>query len=364
MRRNLFRERLSPFLREKLNLLLQEQGEFSSAYRGLAIQYLWHPREDVETPEVNIRHYDADIASDVQGADHASGMERLYRRTLVIEPTMACLANCRFCLRSNYPRHTLTENELVAIAKYCGNEQNRGILNEVLITGGDPLTIPHRVGVLLEALIEYAPNIRIIRLATRIPTQDPERIDDDVLALFKNKPTLRFELATQINHPIELSFEESQQAFQRILKSGTRVYSQNVLLKGVNDDIDTLVDLYDAMRENNIEAHYLFHAIPMQGTHHLRCSLDKGLCLARQLTSCGKISGRSKPMFAAMTEIGKITLYEGTIMCREKGRLLLNSNYKLSDRLAWNPSFRLPNSAVVSESGHLQIWYLDGNDCC
>lgn len=361
MSKRQFRERLSPFLRQKLDALADTKGESSPEYQGLARQYLWDDREDAETPESNIRHYDADVVEE-QEAGHLSGMERLYRRTLVIEPTMACLANCRFCLRSNYPRHTLSENELINIARYCGNEQNRGTLNEVLITGGDPLTIPHRISLLLEALIEFAPNIRIIRLATRIPTQEPERIDDDVLALFKNKPSLRFELATQINHPVELSFEESRLAFQRILNAGARIYSQNVLLKGVNDDLPTLVDLYDSMRANNIEAHYLFHAIPMQGTHHLRCSISKGIQLAQQLTSCGKISGRAKPMFAAMTEIGKITLYEGVIVRREKSRMLLNSHYKLSDRLTWNPSFKVPGAAVVSESGNLQVWYLDGSD--
>jgi len=362
MSKRTFRERLSPFLRAKLSLLARELGENSPTYLGLARQYLWDEREDQDGPESNSRHYDAEVMISGPDDENPRGMERLYRRTLVIEPTMACLANCRFCLRSNYPRHTLTENELIAIAKYCGLNKNRDTLNEVLITGGDPLTIPYRVGILLEALIEYAPNIRIVRLATRIPTQDPDRIDDDVLALFRNKPGLRFELATQINHPVELSFEETRSAFERVSKAGVRIYSQNVLLKGVNDDIEILIDLYDALRLNNIEAHYLFHAIPMQGTHHLRCSLEKGLRLARSLTSCGRISGRAKPMFAAMTEIGKITLYEGSIIARDKDRVLLNSNYKLAERLAWNPSFKVPPAGVVSSTGHLQVWYLDGTD--
>jgi lysine 2,3-aminomutase len=361
MNKRAFPERLSRFLREKLDGLARDRGEASPEYLGLARQYLFDPREDAASSECNIKHYEAGLTFE-SDAGHASGMERLYRRTMVIEPTLACLANCRFCLRSNYPRHTLTENELVNIAKYCGSESNRDVLNEVLITGGDPLTIPHRVDFLLEALMEFAPNIKIVRLATRIPTQEPDRIDDDVLALFKKKPSLRFELATQINHPVELSFPESQEAFKRILGAGARVYSQNVLLKGVNDDIATLVDLYDALRRNNIEAHYLFHAIPMQGTHHLRCSVDKGIHLAQQLTSCGMISGRSKPMFAAMTDIGKITFYEGSIVQRENGRLLLNSHYSLADRLSWNPSFQLPGTAVVSDTGCLQVWYTDGAD--
>jgi len=100
----------------------------------------------------------------------------------------------------------------------------------------------------------------------------------------------------------------------------------------------------------------------MQGTHHLRCSISKGINLANQLTSCGMISGRAKPMFAVMTDIGKITLYDGSIVQRKNGQLLLNSNYKLEDRLNWNPTFIIPESAVVTDSGYLQVWYTDGED--
>lgn len=351
---------MSRFLREKMDLLAKTKGVESPEYLGLARQYLKDPREDSAAAESNIKHYEAGLGPE-GAAGHIAGMERLYRRTIVIEPTLACLANCRFCLRSNYPRHTLTENELVAIARYCGSDANRDTLNEVLITGGDPLTIPHRINFLLEALIEYAPNVKIARIATRVPTQEPDRIDEDVLALF-GKKALRFEVATQINHPVELSFPEVQAAFSRILAAGARIYSQNVLLKGVNDELPVLVELYDAMRRNNIEAHYLFHAIPMRGTHHLRCSLAKGLSLANQLSSCGMISGRAKPMFSVMTDIGKITLYEGVIARRSNGRVLLNSSYMLADRKAWNPGFVLPDTAVLAKGGYLQVWYVDGED--
>jgi lysine 2,3-aminomutase len=361
MSEKVFPQRLTRFLSEKLDWLMQQYGEESPTYLGLSRQYLKDPREDASASEVNLKHYEAELVMEAD-AGHHSGMERLYRRSLVIEPTMACLAHCRYCLRSNYKRYTLSEQQLLTIAKYCGSEANRNILREVLITGGDPLAVPKRVEFLLEALIEFAPNVRIIRLATRIPTQCPERIDDEVLGLFRNRPSLRFELATQINHPVELAFPETQVAFQRILHAGARVYSQNVLLKGINDDRATLVDLYDALRDNNIEAHYLFHAIPMLGTSHLRCSVEKGIRLASQLTSCGFISGRAKPMFAAMTEIGKITFYEGCVVRREGERMLLQSHYLLEDRLQWNPSFRPPASAQVDASGRLQVWYVDGSD--
>ena len=353
-------EKITPFLRAKLAELENLNGKNSEEYRGLALQYMLQEKESEGTAEKNIKHYEAQV--EVHGTEgELHGIERLYGKSIVIEPTLVCLAHCRYCLRSNYQKHTLSERQLIDVAKYCGSDRNRDSLHEVLITGGDPLIIPQRLEVLLNALIEFAPNIKIMRIATRVPSQDPVRIDENVIGLFKNKPSVRFELATQINHPAEF-FPETEEAFKKIADLGVKIYAQNVLLKGINDDVETLVRLYNRMRVNNIEAHYLFHCIPMKGIHHFRTSVAKGLYLARNLTCSGKISGRVKPMFAAMTDIGKITFYEGVILERKDGRMLLQSNYRLTERLAWNPSWQLPASAEVDADGFLRVWYVDGED--
>lgn len=352
-----FPEKITPFLRGKLSFLESKYGKNSAACRGLALQYLRSDEELAETTEKNLKHYEASVS--VQ-EEHGGipGLERLYGKVLVIEPTLVCLAHCRYCLRSNYKKHTLSEKQLLDVARYCGNERNRGILNEVLITGGDPLIIPQRLEVLLNALIEFAPNIKIIRIGSRVMGQDPVRIDENVVKLFKNKPSLRFEVATQINHPIEF-FPEVEEAFKKITDLGVKIYAQNIILRGVNDHIETLVELYNKMRLNNIEAHYLFHCVPMLGIHHLRTPLSQSMDLVKDLVCSGKISGRAKPMFAAMTDIGKISFYDGVIRDQRDGRVLLQSNYRLADRLAWNPSWQLPATAEVDDRGYLRVWYLD-----
>lgn len=360
MEKDAFKEKITSFLKAKLDDLAASYGKESANYKGLALQYVKSNMEDIETEECNLKHYEAGLETQ-ELAEAVPGIERLYKKTIVVEPTLICLAHCRYCLRSNYKKHTLTEKQLLEIAKYCGNETNRISLSEMLITGGDPLIVPQRLEVLLNALIEYAPNIKIIRIGTRVPGHDPKRIDESIIGLFKNKPTLRFEIATQINHPIEFS-PEVQEAFKKISDLGVKIYAQNVLLKGVNDNITTLVELYNKMRENNIEAHYLFHCIPMIGIHHLRTSIEKGLDLIKELVCAGKISGRAKPMFAAMTDIGKITFYEGVIQKKENDRVLLQSNYRYVDRLKWNPSWLLPQTAEVDKNGLLRVWYIDGED--
>lgn len=355
-----FPEKITSFLRDKLAALRATSGSESSSYRGLALQYLAGPHEGEGSLEKNLKHYEAGVAvGDMSSA--VPGVERLYKKSIVIEPTLLCLAHCRYCLRSNYDKHTLTERQLVDIAKYCGHGANRENLNEVLITGGDPLIIPQRLEVLLNALLEFAPNIKIVRIGTRLPSQDPHRIDDNIIRLFKNKPSLRFEIATQINHPVEM-FPEVVGAYRMLAALGVRLYSQNVLLKGVNDDIEVLIDIYNLMRENNIEAHYLFHCVPMIGIHHLRTSVGRGLALAKELTGSGRISGRAKPVYAAMTDVGKIIFYEDSILKSEGGRLLLQSQYRYQERVSWNPSWQLPCSADIDPDGFLRVWYVDGED--
>jgi len=355
-----FPEKITHFLRKKMETIAAEQGVESQAFKALYVQYVQDEREDSEGEESNLKHYEAGFS--VFEGDSIPGIERFYRRSMVVEPTMVCVAHCRYCLRANYDKHTLSEKQLIEVAQLCGNEHNRKYLKEILVTGGDPMIIPKRLLLLVEAMEEYAPNVKIMRFATRIPTQDPERIDEDAVRLFKPRPNLRLELATQINHPVELEFSETREAFSKILAQGARVYSQNVLLKGVNDDPMILVDLYDAIRENNIEAHYLFHPIPLAGTHHLRMSVDRGLKIARKLTSCGFISGRAKPMFSLMTDIGKVTLYHGSVVEKKGKHLLIDSGYKVEDRLVWNPSWQMPNSAVIGPEGQLMVWYLDGDE--
>ena len=122
--------------------------------------------------------------------------------------------------------------------------------------------------------------------------------------------------------------------------------------------------LYSLLRQHQIEAHYLFHAIPMRGMHHHRTSVAKGLELARALSSCGEFSGRAKPKYAVLSDIGKIVLYHDTIVDRRPhdNALLLRSGFKLTDRLTWNPSWKMPESVVIDNSGLMMTWYQDGFD--
>ena len=353
-----FGEKLSPFLHDRLATFEQTLGTDSAAYRALAGQYCFDEQEnEIDWKAERRRHYEAELLSNTEGA-YLKGVERLYRRVALIDITTACVAHCRYCLRRLYPGFTLTPDEISEAARFFGDNENRDDLREILITGGDPLLVPDLLEIAIDAIGEFAPNIEAVRIGSRLPVQQPNAVTERVLHALRSRTRPRIELATQVNHPAELA-RESTEAYMAITDAGVRIYNQQVLLRGVNDDLATLVELYDNLRSLRIEAHYMFHCVPVRGVSHLRTSIAEGLTLIRKLSSSGWISGRAKPMYTAMTDIGKVTLYEGTIVSKRGDMVLLQTEYLEADRRRWNPSWTCPDSVGVDPQGRLTVWYQD-----
>lgn len=358
-----FRQIISPFLKSKIAELEQKFGADSKEAFAIKWQYVKSPLEDFIRPEERRRHYESELNIEFEGRP-VKGVERLYKRTILIEPSTVCAAHCRWCLRGQYPVQLLDDSDLTHACRYIGSPALRSDLDEVLITGGDPLMVPTMLRHTFNQLRASAPNIKTFRIGSRMIFQAPERVNDYILETFSEfSKSHRLEIAVNVNHPLEF-WPESVEAIKKLQDLGVRFYNQHPLLKGVNDNLETLVQLYDKLRENNIEAHYLFHAIPMRGMSHHRTSLKKGLRLANQVSSCGAFSGRTKPRYAVLSDIGKIVLYEGTIMDErpDEKLILLRSGFKLEDRRKWNPSWQMPEGTVVDDEGFMHTWYLDGSD--
>lgn len=358
-KKGVFKELISPFLETKIQEAEKKFGVLSPQHLALTLQYVTDPREElIDISRERRRHYEAELLQEESG-EALKGVERLYRRTALIEPSTICASNCRWCLRGQYPTFTMTADQIVRAAKYFGSQAVRDDLREILITGGDPLMVRVLLEYVIDQIVTFAPNIEIIRIGTRIPTQDPTRVDSSMLAVLTKYRHLRVEIGTNINHPIEF-WPESVDALQKITDKGIRIYNQHPLLRHVNDDLSVLSELYDLMRHHAVESHYLFHCIPMRGMQHHRTTVAKGLELIRGLVSSGKFSGRAKPQYFAMTDIGKVPFYEGTIVARKGDDLLLQSGYRVEDRLRWNPTWQMPEAALVDEQGYLRVWYPDG----
>ncbi len=357
-----FKELISPFLKAKMEEAKKVFGENSPEYFAIARQYIYNDEEKkIEAAFEKPRHYQSELKGFYDNKPLA-GLERLYKKTILIEPTTVCAAHCRWCLRGQYPTETMSKENIINATKYIGSEERKNELDEVLITGGDPLMSIPLLEFTLKQIKKNASNIKIIRLASRVPFQDPERINDRILEVFSEIDGIRFELGTHVNHAVEF-WPETVKALEKLKNVGFRIYNQNPLLKGVNDNLKTLIDLYTALRDNDIESHYLFHAIPMRGMSHHRTSVKKGLDLSNALNSCGEFSGRSKAKYCLLTDIGKIVLYHDTIVDRRisDNSILLKSGFNIKDRMRWNPSWKKPESVEVDKNGIMYVWYLDAD---
>src|SRR3989338_5284323 len=139
-----FAEKLTPYLKQKLDEYADKFGRESEQFKTLEKQYIKSDQEEDVKDSERLRHYQAEVHAHYEGKP-LRGVERIYRRTILLEPTMVCAAHCRWCTRGQYPVFSLTDDEITNFAKYCGSEILRDDLKEVLITGGDPLMIPKRL---------------------------------------------------------------------------------------------------------------------------------------------------------------------------------------------------------------------------
>ena len=254
----------------------------------IARQFVPTPAELVTTPDER-----ADPIGDFTHAP-ATGIVHRYPDRVLLKAVHVCPVYCRFCFRREMvgPQGlgTLTGAELDAAIAYIADHTE---IWEVILTGGDPLVLsPRRVRDLMERLagIEH---IKIVRFHTRVPVVEPERIDADMVAALTASGKTTY-LAVHANHPREFS-PAAKAGFKRLFEGGIALISQTVLLKGVNDDVETLSELMRGFVENRIKPYYLHHPDLAPGTGHFRVSIAEGQALVASLR--GRISGLCQPTY-------------------------------------------------------------------
>lgn len=164
-------------------------------------------------------------------------------------------------------------------------------IRDVLISGGDPLTMTDSVLDELLARIRSIPHVRMVRIGSKVPVVLPMRITDELCSILRKH---RVWLSLHFIHAAELS-PETQAACRKLSDHGIGMVSQTVLLKGVNDDTQVLVDLFYGLLEINVKPYYLLQCDPVRGSKHFRTSVEKGIELIRSLH--GNISGLAVPQY-------------------------------------------------------------------
>lgn len=254
---------------------------------AVARQYLPDDRESVILPEEN-----ADPIGDFAHSP-TKGLVHRYPDRVLLKITDTCAVYCRFCFRKEMVGKgdgVLSPFEIGDALNYIrANPQIR----EVILSGGDPLTLSNRrLGDLLGAL-DSIPHLDIIRFHTRAPLVTPDRIDEELQSLFLAQKKAVY-VVVHVNHAQEIN-EAVRGAFFRLSRSGVVLLSQTVLLKDINDNAPALETLFRSLLANRVKPYYLHHPDLAPGTSHFRVGIKQGQDIVRQLR--GRVTGLAYPTY-------------------------------------------------------------------
>jgi lysine 2,3-aminomutase len=244
--------------------------------------------------ELDVR---SDEAADPIGDEAHSPVEGLVHRypdRVLLKLVNVCAVYCRFCFRREMIGPTkpnaLSPQAFAAALAYIAAHRE---IWEVILSGGDPLVLsPRRLSAVMKQIgaIEH---VKIVRVHTRVPAVDPARITPALVRALKASGKTSY-VVLHANHPRELT-PAARAACACIIDAGVPMLAQSVLLKGVNDDADTLGALMRAFVECRIKPYYLHHLDRARGTAHFRATVAEGQELMTALRT--RYSGLCQPAY-------------------------------------------------------------------
>ncbi len=219
-----------------------------------------------------------------------------YHNRAALLVTDRCFTYCRHCFRRRFTGNStgaIKTDELLAIAELLKEHQE---IKEVLLTGGDMFTLSDSALEKLFSTLKTARADILFRLCTRALVTNPDRFTPELFAIIERYHHIGtpFVLMTQFNHPRELT-ERALSVSDKFIDLGIPAFNQSVLLKGVNDDVDTLEELCNKLLHHRIKPYYLFQGDKVEGTKHLRCPISKGLEIEEELRK--RLSGLAMPQY-------------------------------------------------------------------
>lgn len=248
-----------------------------------------------------------------------------YPNRIVLLVSDTCPVYCRHCTRKF---HTTDKSGTYYDENYDPSYEpdfeyirNHPEIDDVLLTGGDPLFLSDKKLEFIIKSLREIPHINIIRIGSRYPALLPQRITKSFCEMLEKYHPVW--LNTHFNHSVEITPEASN-ACDMLLRHGIPVQNQSVLLKGVNDDKDVMRQLLKDLLHIRVRPYYLYHCDNVTGVSHFRTSLEEGKDIMESLH--GFETGFSVPSYVVTTTLGKIPVQKGHI--DEVGERLVASNYK------------------------------------
>jgi len=235
-----------------------------------------------------------------------------------------CASYCRYCTRTHMVAKEKCQVGIKAWEPGIRYVEEHPEVRDVIISGGDPLTMPDfHIDYLLSRL-RRIPHLEIIRIGTKVPVVLPQRITRSLLGILRKYHPLY--ISIHFSHPDELT-PETRDACEKLANAGLPLGSQTVLLKGINDDVNTMRRLVHGLLKIRVRPYYLYQCDPIPGSGHFRTSISKGLDIIRGLR--GFTSGYAVPQYVvdAPGGGGKIPLLPDYYRGHENGFALLE-NYE------------------------------------
>lgn len=243
-----------------------------------------------------------------------NGLQHKYSQTALVLMTNQCFGHCRYCFRKRIKglKNTETACNYSKIIAYI---QKHKEINNVLLSGGDPFTLPTEELVKIVKAFCQIPHIRNIRIGTRVLAYCPERIiNDEKLKIEFTKIdsfSKRIYIITHFNHPREIS-KETLIAVNILQSAGLILLDQSILLKGVNDNAVTLAELFNKLSEIGVRPYYLFQCRPVKNEVHFQVEIEKGI----------KISDESKKYCSGLAKTFRY------ICAHKSGKIEIVGKYK------------------------------------
>lgn len=249
-------------------------------------QFIPDPAELVTAAHESLDPIGDDRLSPVKGVVHR------YPDRALLKPLLICPVYCRFCFRREHVGPgggVLTDAELQAAYIWFATHPD---VTEVILTGGDPLMLsPRRLGAIISAL-SAMPHIQTIRIHSRVPVADPERLTNELAAAMETDRSMW--LVTHANHAREFT-PAAGRALRRVQALGIPVLGQSVLLRGVNDSAKPLEALFRAMIAHRVKPYYLHQLDPAPGTARFHVPIEEGRALLEGLR--GRVTGLAWPTY-------------------------------------------------------------------
>jgi len=252
------------------------------------------------------------------------GIIHRYPDRVLMLLTTQCASYCRFCTRSRIvgnPSANFGSSDFERQIEYI---QNHPEVRDVLLSGGDPLVLPRKfLGSILSRLQGIA-HVEIVRINTRMPVFLPQRITDDfVETLQEFKPLW---LNVHFNHPKEIT-PEVEKALEKMADAGIVLGSQSVLLAGVNDCANIMIEMMHKLVRNRVRPYYIYQCDQVTGAGHFRTPVSKGIEIIESLR--GHTSGYSIPTFVVDMPAGggKVPLQPNYLLSTSEEKVVLR-NYE------------------------------------